>query len=250
MDNALLQSSTKNAHHIRKHKGEGPSLIKLMERVASRTTPNPPQVACIVQEAVVGTLMYKESRPLHGDKETIQHKRFRAFEMDKCSHKPRFVMENRHHRSKQPIARRVQFEGENLAANQENPAKMEQEKTVLEEGQQGSTKVGGGHQHRSPSSNDEFCKENIGDQNTRVATKLKVREDSVAETMWAVRHTPLDSKVKCLGIIDGKNKCNSYLQGSSTRIVAPSFYSKRRHPGPGGPKAQMMWFCPYDVSHT
>ena len=68
--------------------------------------------------------------------------------------------------------------------------------------------------------------------------------------MWAIRRTPLDSKVKCLGIIDGKNKCNSYIQGSSTRIVAPSFYSERRHPGPGGPKAQMMWFCPYDVSHT
>ena len=61
------------------HKGEGPSLRKLMERAASRSTPTPPQVARIVQEEVVGTPMYKESRPLHGDKETIQHKRFRAF---------------------------------------------------------------------------------------------------------------------------------------------------------------------------
>ena len=52
---------------------------------------------------------------------------------------------------------------------------MEQGKTVLEEGQQGSTKVGGGHHQENPTSNDEFCKETIGDQNTRVATKLEVR---------------------------------------------------------------------------
>ena len=124
--------------------------------------------------------MYEESRPLHGDKETIQRKRFRAFEMDKCSHKPGFVMETRHRKSKQPIARRVQFEGENLAGDQENPATMEQEKTVLEEGQQGSTKVGGGHHCKYPRSNDECCKETIRDENTRLATKLEVREDSVA----------------------------------------------------------------------
>ena len=109
-------------------KGEGPSLSKLMERVASRSTQTPPQVACIVQDAVAGTPMYEESRPLHGDKETIQRKRFRAFEMDKFSHKPGYVMESRQCRSKKPIARRVRFEGGNQATmEQENQATTEQE---------------------------------------------------------------------------------------------------------------------------
>ena len=107
MANALLQSAKQYAYQMGKHKGEGPSLSRLMERDKSRTTPTPPQFARIVQEAIAGTPMYKESRPLHGDKETIQCKRSRAFEIDKCSCKPEFFMEIRHHRSKQPIARRV-----------------------------------------------------------------------------------------------------------------------------------------------
>ena len=75
-------------------------------------------------------------------------------------------------------------------------------------------------------------------------------EDSIAQPMWDIRRTPLNSKVKCLGVIDGKNKCTAYIQGSLTGVVSPSFFLERRHPGPGGPKPQMMWFCPSDVSHT
>ena len=57
MANALLQSAKQYAYQMGKHKGERPSLSKLMERAASRTTPTPPQVARIVQEAVAGTPM-------------------------------------------------------------------------------------------------------------------------------------------------------------------------------------------------
>ena len=60
----------------------------------------------------------------------------------------------------------------------------------------------------------------------------------------------LEKAKELLEIIDGKSKCSSYIEGSSTRVVAPSFYSKRRHSGLGGPKAQMMWFFPFDVLHT
>lgn len=56
--------------------------------------------------------------------------------------------------------------------------------------------------------------------------------------------------MKCLGLVDGKTKCNAYIQSSSIGVVAPSFYSERRHLGPGGPKPQFMWFCPSNVSHT
>ena len=72
MANALLQSAKQYAYQMGKHKGEGPSLSKLMERAPSRSTPTPPQVARIVQDAVASTPMYEELRPLHGDKETIQ----------------------------------------------------------------------------------------------------------------------------------------------------------------------------------
>lgn len=79
---------------------------------------------------------------------------------------------------------------------------------------------------------------------------VQVIEEPVARAMWAIRRTPVNSRLKCFGLIDGKKKCNSYIQSSSIGVVAPSFYSERRHPGPGGPKPQMMWFCPTDVSHT
>lgn len=79
---------------------------------------------------------------------------------------------------------------------------------------------------------------------------MQIVEQPMSRTMWAIRRTPINSRLKCLGLVDGKTKCNAYIQSSSVGVVAPSFYSERRHPGPGGPKPQFMWFCPSDVSHT
>ena len=144
-----------------------------------------------MQGTVADTPMYAKNGPLHGDKETVQRKCGRPSDIEDCSHRPGYMMSSRYRPMKKGAAR-----------------KMNIEQTYAAEGSTKQRQAVDGTTIREESKN------------------IKVAEDKMSRAMWALRRTPINSRLKCFGLIDGKKKCNALSQSSSTGVVAPSFYSE------------------------
>ena len=76
---------------------------------------------------------------------------------------------------------------------------------------------------------------------------VEVVETKVNEACWAIRRTPLGSKVTCMGTSDGRRRCGTSIPGCYLGIPTASFESFRNHPR--GVIKQWMWFCPNHVLH-
>lgn len=196
-------------------------MYSLLERAAKKRTPSPCVIARAVEGMVAGTPVY-EKPVLHGDRETVQRKKFKI-SLANSSHKPGFVMESKD-RNKRGRPRKITFEKDSEGEQifDVNVETSDEDVRSIKEQDSCTPKI-----------------------NTDV--NMGSKEINMHKGSWAIRRMPCICMRKCFGVLQGK-RCNNVMHSRTPGLVAPSFWGERTYKDKK--QLEWLWFCNHDVEHT